>query len=231
MCRVLFWSFRFMVGIGFFFIAFFAFAFWLSAKRQFEKHRWFLRLAILALPLPWISSELGWVVAENGRQPWTIDGVLPTFLSVSSIPAGDVWLSLGGFVLFYSLLAVVELYLMIKYIRLGPEKALGAAALGTGGAGMNPLDLLRLRARCGVIWWVLLGVLLIGFAVTDGFDLGSRHPAAVRGAKRWRAPRRRQCHRPGLGRQPGLADPGRRRDLRRLAAGLCRRPFPASISR
>ncbi len=123
---MLFWSFRFMVGIGFFFIAFFALSFWFSAKRQFQKHRWYLRVALFALPLPWISSELGWVVAENGRQPWTIDGVLPTYLSVSSIPAGDVWFSLGGFALFYSLLAIVELYLMIKYIRLGPEKALGA---------------------------------------------------------------------------------------------------------
>jgi cytochrome d ubiquinol oxidase subunit I len=122
---VLFWCFRFMVGIGLFFIAFFGLSFWFSAKRQFQKHRWYLRIALFALPLPWISSELGWVVAENGRQPWTIDGVLPTYLSVSSIPASNVWLSLGGFALFYSLLAVVELYLMIKYIRLGPEKALG----------------------------------------------------------------------------------------------------------
>jgi len=122
---VLFWGFRFMVGIGFFFITFFALSFWFSAKRQFQKYRWYLRIALFALPLPWISSELGWVVAENGRQPWTIDGVLPTYLSVSSIPASDVLLSLGGFALFYSLLAIVELYLMIKYIRLGPEKALG----------------------------------------------------------------------------------------------------------
>ena len=122
---VLFWAFRFMVGIGFFFIAFFAFSFWLSAKRQFSRYRWYLRLAVLVLPLPWISSELGWVVAEYGRQPWTIDGVLPTFLSVSSIPADNVWLSLGGFILFYSLLAIVELYLMLKYIHLGPENALG----------------------------------------------------------------------------------------------------------
>jgi cytochrome d ubiquinol oxidase subunit I len=123
---VLFWGFRFMVGIGFFFIAFFALSFWFSAKRRFQKYRWYLRMALFALPLPWISSELGWLVAENGRQPWTIDGVLPTYLSVSSIPAGDVWFSLGGFALFYSLLAIVELYLMVKYIRLGPEKALGA---------------------------------------------------------------------------------------------------------
>jgi len=119
----LFWSFRFMVAIGFFFIAFFAYAFWLSAKRRLDRHAWFLRLALLILPLPWISSELGWFVAENGRQPWTIDGILPTFLSASSIPASNVWLSLAGFVLFYSILAVVELFLMIKYVRIGPDDA------------------------------------------------------------------------------------------------------------
>ncbi len=73
----LFWAFRFMVGIGFFFIAFFAIAFWLSAKQQLDRYRLFLWVALLALPLPWISSELGWFVAEHGRQPWTIDGVLP----------------------------------------------------------------------------------------------------------------------------------------------------------
>jgi cytochrome d ubiquinol oxidase subunit I len=123
----LFWSFRLMVVIGFFFIAFFAFAFWLSAKRHLDRHSWFLRLSVLILPLPWISSELGWFVAENGRQPWTIDGVLPTFLSASSITAGNVWLSLGGFVLFYSVLAIVELFLLVKYIRLGPEADSGGS--------------------------------------------------------------------------------------------------------
>jgi len=127
----LFWSFRIMVAIGFFFIAFFAFSFWLSAKRRLDRHRWFLRLALLALPLPWISAELGWFVAENGRQPWTIDGVLPTFLSVSSVGQASVAVSLIGFVLFYSLLAIVEVFLMIKYIRLGPEGALGAPAEAT----------------------------------------------------------------------------------------------------
>jgi cytochrome bd ubiquinol oxidase subunit I len=123
----LFWSFRFMVGLGFFFIAFFALSFWLSATRRLDRHRWFLRLAVFILPLPWISSELGWFVAENGRQPWTIDGVLPTFLSASSIGAGSVWFSLAGFVLFYSALAVIELFLMVKYIRLGPDADSGGS--------------------------------------------------------------------------------------------------------
>jgi cytochrome d ubiquinol oxidase subunit I len=123
----LFWSFRLMVAIGAFLIAFFAYAFWLSAKRRLDRHRWFLRLALLALPLPWISSELGWFVAENGRQPWTIDGVLPTFLSASSVGSASVTVSLIGFVLLYSLLAIVEVYLMIKYVRLGPEGSLDSA--------------------------------------------------------------------------------------------------------
>jgi cytochrome bd ubiquinol oxidase subunit I len=119
----LFWTFRFMVGFGFYFILLFALAFYLSARRRLDWYPAFLKTALWSLPLPWISCELGWFVAEYGRQPWTIDGVLPTFLSVSSVSAGTVWTSLAGFVLFYSVLAVVEVYLMLKYIRLGPEEA------------------------------------------------------------------------------------------------------------
>jgi cytochrome bd ubiquinol oxidase subunit I len=119
----LFWTFRFMVGFGFYFILLFAFAFYLSARRRLDWYPAFLKTALWSLPLPWISCELGWFVAEYGRQPWTIDGVLPTFLSVSSVSAGTVLTSLAGFVLFYSVLAVVEVYLMLKYIRLGPEGA------------------------------------------------------------------------------------------------------------
>ena len=71
---VLFWSFRFMVGFGFWFIALFATSFWLSAVRQLSRYRWFLRAALLSLPLPWLASELGWIVAEYGRQPWVVEG-------------------------------------------------------------------------------------------------------------------------------------------------------------
>lgn len=117
---VLFWSFRIMVALGFFFIGLFMLAFYLASKRKLE-NRWFLRMALCALPLPWISSEVGWLVAEHGRQPWAIDGVLPTYLGTSSLASSDLWISLAGFVLFYTALAVVEVYLMIKYIRLGPD--------------------------------------------------------------------------------------------------------------
>jgi cytochrome d ubiquinol oxidase subunit I len=121
---VLFWSFRFMVALGFFLIVLFATAFWLSARHRFETNRWFLRLAFLSLPLPWLAAELGWIVAEYGRQPWAIDGLLPTFLGVSTTSSTNVWLSLVGFVVFYTALAVVDVYLMMRMIRRGPE-ALG----------------------------------------------------------------------------------------------------------
>jgi cytochrome d ubiquinol oxidase subunit I len=121
---VLFWAFRFMVGLGFFFIALFAYAFYLSAKRKLHEKRWLMRLALWSLPLPWIAIELGWIVAEYGRQPWAIDSVLPTFLAVSNVPAANVMFSLVGFVLFYTVLAIVDVMLMLKYVRLGPDGTL-----------------------------------------------------------------------------------------------------------
>ncbi len=116
----LFWSFRIMVGLGFYFIALFAVAFLLASKRQFDRYRGFLWLALLSLPLPWIAAELGWIVAEVGRQPWVIEGVLPTFLAVSSISAANIWTTLIGFVVFYSTLAVVDVYLMVRTVKAGP---------------------------------------------------------------------------------------------------------------
>jgi cytochrome d ubiquinol oxidase subunit I len=117
---VLFWSFRLMVGLGFFFIALFGTAFYLASKRRLD-NRLFLRIAMWSLPLPWVAAELGWIVAEYGRQPWAIDGVLPTFLGVSSTSAGQVMASLIGFVVLYSGLASVDAILMLRAIRHGPD--------------------------------------------------------------------------------------------------------------
>lgn len=116
----LFFAFRIMVGCGFWFIFLFAAGFYLMSRQRPLKP-WFLRCALLSLPLPWVASEVGWFVAEYGRQPWVIDGILPTFLSTSTISTWHVAVSLTCFIVFYSLLAVVEFYLMRKYIRLGPD--------------------------------------------------------------------------------------------------------------
>jgi cytochrome d ubiquinol oxidase subunit I len=116
----LFWSFRIMVGLGFYFILLFGASFYFSCKRR-HGPLWFMKLSVMSLPLPWIAAELGWIVAEYGRQPWIIDGIMPTFMGVSDVPANDVVASLAAFVLFYSSLAVVDLMLIIKYVRIGPH--------------------------------------------------------------------------------------------------------------
>lgn len=117
----MFLSFRIMVACGFFFIFLFAVGFYLSLKRKLHTTRWYMHLAFWALPLPWVAAELGWVIAEYGRQPWVVHGILPTMLGSSSVNAAQVMTSLIGFILFYTVLAIVEVYLMVKYIRLGPE--------------------------------------------------------------------------------------------------------------
>ena len=117
----LFWSFRVMVGLGFAMLGIFAVGFWLNAAKKLEKNRWLLRLALLAIPAPWLASELGWFVAEFGRQPWAIGEVLPTFLATSSLTSGDLVFSLAGFIGFYTMLLVIEVFLMVKFARLGPS--------------------------------------------------------------------------------------------------------------
>jgi cytochrome d ubiquinol oxidase subunit I len=117
----LFWSFRVMVAAGFSLLALLAVAFYASVKNNFMSKPWLLRWALWFIPVPWIAIELGWFVAEYGRQPWTIYGVLPTYLSASSLTAGSVYGSLAGFVLLYTGLFIVEMYLMVKFARQGPS--------------------------------------------------------------------------------------------------------------
>ena len=118
----LFWAFRVMVALGMWFIVLFGLAIWAATIRSFDR-RWLLRLAAFSLPLPWVAAELGWFVAEYGRQPWVIDGILPTFLGASGVRPGQVLTSLASFAVFYSALLVVEVLLMVKYVRRGPAQA------------------------------------------------------------------------------------------------------------
>ena len=122
----LFWSFRLMVGLGFAMLALFGLSTWYSVQGSFGERRWLLRAAVWSLPMPWLACELGWFVAEYGRQPWTIFGVLPTHLSVSTLSVNSLYGSIAGFVGFYTILLIVELYLMVKFARQGP------GSLGTG---------------------------------------------------------------------------------------------------
>ena len=127
-----------MVGLGFYFIALFAVIFYRACMRKLDTARWLLWLTAFSLPLPWIAAELGWTTAEVGRQPWTIDGVLPTALSVSSVPAMNVAISIAAFVVAYSSLFVVEMFLMVRAIRKGPGQTHPAPDFITPAPGIVP---------------------------------------------------------------------------------------------
>jgi cytochrome bd ubiquinol oxidase subunit I len=118
----LFFAFRLMVMCAFVLLAVFAIALWYTAREE-EAPRWLFRMAIVALPLPWIAVEVGWFVAEFGRQPWIIEGVLPTFLATSELGVFNLLLTIAGFTLVYGVLAVIEVRLMLAAIRKGPEIA------------------------------------------------------------------------------------------------------------
>ncbi len=120
----LFWSFRIMVGTGFFFIAFFALWFWKASTHRIEKPRWLLWIAVAALPLPWLAIEAGWFIAEYGRQPWVVEGVLPTFYAASGLNFWDLVISLSFFILLYTALLIVMVWLMVRTIKHGPSDKL-----------------------------------------------------------------------------------------------------------
>jgi cytochrome bd ubiquinol oxidase subunit I len=117
----IFWAFRIMVGLGFWMLALIAVAFYYCITRVFDQKKWLLRLLVLSLPAPWLAAELGWFVAEFGRQPWSIGNILPTHLAVSSLTAGDLIGSITGLVALYTGLLIAEVYLMQKFIRRGPS--------------------------------------------------------------------------------------------------------------
>jgi cytochrome d ubiquinol oxidase subunit I len=130
----MFWSFRLMVGLGMSFLFIFLASAYFLIRKKLAPQRWLLKLALFSIPLPWLASELGWIVAEYGRQPWTIAGVLPTHLSASTLQASSVYFSLAGFLLFYTGLLAVEMFLMLKYARLGPSSLHSGKYHWEGGA-------------------------------------------------------------------------------------------------
>jgi cytochrome d ubiquinol oxidase subunit I len=120
-----FLSFRAMVGMGMLFMLF-AFTGWVLARKdRLEYSPLFLRAVLYLIPLPYIATQVGWIVSEVGRQPWIVYGLMKTSDAVSqSVTAGQVLVSLAGFTLFYGLLALVDIYLLTKFAKRGPESAL-----------------------------------------------------------------------------------------------------------
>jgi cytochrome d ubiquinol oxidase subunit I len=117
-----FWSFRMMVGLGFYMMLMAGIGVYLSKKPNLEDYKRFLTIMLLSIPVPYLSGQLGWIVSEVGRQPWIVYGVLKTADGVSrSISTGQVVASLLGFTLFYGSLGVLDVYLLTKFAKKGPD--------------------------------------------------------------------------------------------------------------
>ena len=115
---ITFLSFRVMVGLGFLFL-FLTLYGWIRRNKLMESPN-YLKIMLYAIPLPYIASEAGWAVAEVGRQPWVVYGLMRTADAVSPISGSQVMVSLVAFVVVYSLLGAAAFYLIGKYARRGP---------------------------------------------------------------------------------------------------------------
>ncbi len=114
-----FWSFRIMVALGVVFIVLAASA-WLQRKREMPC-RGLMATLVWSIPLPYITIALGWLVAEVGRQPWIVYNLMRTSDAVSPVPADNVMFSLIAFIVVYSVLGLLDIFLLRKYACKGPE--------------------------------------------------------------------------------------------------------------
>ncbi|MCW1734179.1 cytochrome ubiquinol oxidase subunit I [Anaerorudis cellulosivorans] len=116
-----FYSFHLMVIIGFYFILMFAIVWYVVHKKKMETATWLQYIALWSIPLAYLAGQLGWIVAEVGRQPWTIQDVLPVQAAVSGLSTGNVITTFILFATLFTLLLVAEVTIMVKQIKKGPE--------------------------------------------------------------------------------------------------------------
>lgn len=117
----MFWSFRIMVGLGCYFILFFSVMLFLAYKKELARFSWLHHIALWSIPLAYIASQAGWIVAEVGRQPWTIQDMLPVNAAISRLEAGSVQTTFFIFLVMFTVLMIAEIGIMVKAIRKGPE--------------------------------------------------------------------------------------------------------------
>ena len=118
---LIYWSFRVMVGLGGFLMLLMALVLFFGWKGKLENMKWLQWVALLSIPLVYLAGQAGWIVAEAGRQPWAIDGLLPVSAAVSSLSAGAVQTTFFIFIAVFTLFLAIELRILLKAIRKGPE--------------------------------------------------------------------------------------------------------------
>ncbi len=118
---ICFYAFRIMVGGGCLFVLLFALLLFFVYRKDIEQAKWLCWLALICIPIAYIVSECGWLVAEFGRQPWTIQDMLPTWVGVSHLGSGAVMTTFFIFLILFTAMLAVEISIMCKQIKKGPE--------------------------------------------------------------------------------------------------------------
>ena len=116
-----FYSFHLMVVFGLYFIVFFVTALAYVIQDNFERKKWFLYLAIWSIPVAYLTTQLGWIVAEVGRQPWVVQDLMPTFAAVTKISKGAVQVTFWLFAAIFTILLAAELKILLRQIKIGPK--------------------------------------------------------------------------------------------------------------
>ena len=120
---LLFWTFRIMVGLGMYFILFFAMILFLAWRHKLSKTKWMHWIGLWSIPLAYIASQTGWIVAEVGRQPWAIQDLLPVNAAISKLSTGEVQTTFFIFLILFTVLLIAEIGIMVKAIKKGPDMA------------------------------------------------------------------------------------------------------------
>ena len=115
-----FYSFHIMVILGTHFLILSIIVLWLSLKNRWGNRKWLLWVAMITLPLPWVASQAGWLVAEMGRQPWVVYELMPTISAVSRLKPGAVQLTFWIFLVTFTVLFIAEIKIMVSQIKKGP---------------------------------------------------------------------------------------------------------------
>lgn len=118
---LVYWSFRVMVGLGCFLLLLMVLVFWFEWKQKLQNMRWLQWVCLLSIPLVYLAGQAGWIVAEVGRQPWVIEGLLPVKAAISSVSVGAVQTTFWLFVVIFTLFLVAEIRIMINAIKQGPK--------------------------------------------------------------------------------------------------------------
>jgi cytochrome d ubiquinol oxidase subunit I len=118
---LVYWSFRVMVGFGSFLLVLMFVVLWAERKGKMAQMTWLQWVALFSIPLVYMAGQAGWIVAEVGRQPWVIEGLLPTKAAVSSVSVGAVKTTFFLFVAIFTLFLAIEIRIMLKAIKQGPQ--------------------------------------------------------------------------------------------------------------